>query len=142
MCSAIQEKNLQKLAGRLGNILESVTQKEYPEILEIKKQMLSFGALGALMSGSGPTVFGLFDDKKAAQKAFYSFDVCILWFVARARWGHFLFVLFSLPFCFNYLLVCRSGRDGPILFDRQKGSKNLVKGCRYLPPFDYTPNSV
>ncbi len=75
MCSAIQEKNLQKLAGRLGNILESVTQKEYPEILEIKKQMLSFGALGALMSGSGPTVFGLFDDKKAAQKAFYSFKI-------------------------------------------------------------------
>lgn len=75
MCQAIQEKDLKKLAGELGNILESVTQKEYPEILEIKKQMRFLGAVGSLMSGSGPTVFGLFDDKKAAQKAFYFFKV-------------------------------------------------------------------
>lgn len=58
----------------LCNDLESVTVAEYPEIEEIKQTLLSLGANGALMSGSGPTVFGLFRDKMAARNAFRSMD--------------------------------------------------------------------
>lgn len=75
MCQAIQSGLFSKMAACLGNSLESVTQREHPEILKIKEQMLAAGAAGTLMSGSGPTVFGLFDNRKAAQKAFYEFKV-------------------------------------------------------------------
>jgi 4-diphosphocytidyl-2-C-methyl-D-erythritol kinase len=54
----------------LGNDLEAVTVKRYPEIGEIKKELKQAGAVAALMSGSGPTVFGLFADKKKAQHSF------------------------------------------------------------------------
>ncbi len=61
--------------GRLlGNILESVTIPAYPVIDDIKKCMLRHGALGSLMSGSGPTVFGLFDDDSKAKEAY---DACL-----------------------------------------------------------------
>jgi 4-diphosphocytidyl-2-C-methyl-D-erythritol kinase len=49
--------------------METVTQGECPEIFEIKEKMLDFGAIGAVMSGSGPTVFGLFPDNQSAKKA-------------------------------------------------------------------------
>lgn len=55
------------IARHLGNVLESVTIKEYPIINNIKKIMTEYGALGTLMSGSGPSVFGLFKNKKEAQ---------------------------------------------------------------------------
>ncbi|MBR4345161.1 MAG: 4-(cytidine 5'-diphospho)-2-C-methyl-D-erythritol kinase [Lachnospiraceae bacterium] len=67
--SAIKDNSLYKLCSRLGNILEDVTFKQHPEISEIKEQMLSLGAAGALMSGSGPTVFGLFSDEEKAESA-------------------------------------------------------------------------
>ena len=54
----------------MGNVLETVTIPAYPVIGEIKKTMLECGALGSLMSGSGPTVFGIFEDKEKAEKAF------------------------------------------------------------------------
>lgn len=60
MIRAIKAQNLQGIADKLGNVLETVTVKEYPVIQEIKDKMLEFGAIGSLMSGSGPTVFGLF----------------------------------------------------------------------------------
>ncbi len=53
----------------LCNDLEKVTIGQYPEIASLKKQLLKHGALGALMSGSGPTVFGLFSDPHKAEKA-------------------------------------------------------------------------
>ncbi|NLX62633.1 MAG: 4-(cytidine 5'-diphospho)-2-C-methyl-D-erythritol kinase [Tissierellia bacterium] len=59
----IEEDNLIGLAKNMVNILETVVVKEYPIIEEIKKEMLEEGALGSLMSGSGPTVFGIFDDE-------------------------------------------------------------------------------
>ncbi|MCM1307282.1 MAG: 4-(cytidine 5'-diphospho)-2-C-methyl-D-erythritol kinase [Butyrivibrio sp.] len=58
----INNKSIYEVADRLGNVLESVTETEYPVIGELKAEMKKMGALGALMSGSGPTVFGLFDD--------------------------------------------------------------------------------
>lgn len=75
MVLAIREDDIVGITNRLGNILENVTLKVHPEIAGIKEQMLSAGALNALMSGSGPTVFGLFIDQAAAEKAFYSFKI-------------------------------------------------------------------
>ncbi len=69
MAEAIRRKDLDGVIGRLGNVLETVTEPAHPEIGKIKKIMLENGADGALMSGSGPTVFGLFRDRKAAEAA-------------------------------------------------------------------------
>lgn len=68
--AGIQEQDIHKIAGHLGNVLETVTVNEYPVIQKIKNQMLEDGAIGSLMSGSGPTVFGLFTDRKKAQNAY------------------------------------------------------------------------
>ena len=65
----IKTGDLDIIAKNLGNVLESVTAKEYPIINDIKKTMIEYGALGALMSGSGPSVFGLYRNKKEAQAA-------------------------------------------------------------------------
>lgn len=69
MILAMKKKDLLDLCAHMGNILESVTIKAHPEIAEIKKCMLEHGALGSLMSGSGPTVFGIFDDFEQANFA-------------------------------------------------------------------------
>ena len=66
----IKAKNLHDIAAHMGNVLETVTIPNYPVIDEIKKHMISHGAVGAMMSGSGPTVFGLFDDEDTAKKAY------------------------------------------------------------------------
>ena len=66
----IKAKNLYDIAAHMGNVLETVTIPNYPVIDEIKNHMLSHGAVGAMMSGSGPTVFGLFDDEATAKKAY------------------------------------------------------------------------
>lgn len=65
----IEKNNLKSIANQLCNVLEEVTIKEYPVINEIKKTLMEQGALGSLMSGSGPTVFALFDDKNKAKEA-------------------------------------------------------------------------
>lgn len=67
---AIHGKDIYGIAGKLGNVLETVTVKEYPIIQKIKDRLLEYGSIGALMSGSGPTVFGLFTNPKAAQDAY------------------------------------------------------------------------
>lgn len=59
MVAAIEGRNYEEICHQLGNVLESVTFKLHPEVQRIKDQMLRFGADGVLMSGSGPTVFGL-----------------------------------------------------------------------------------
>lgn len=66
---SIEEGSLEGLCGKLENVLESVTGREYPVIGEIEKEMKDAGALQAIMSGSGPTVFGIFREKEAAEKA-------------------------------------------------------------------------
>ncbi len=65
---AITNDDIVGIVDRLGNVLETVTVKKYPIIQSIKNEMLEQGALGALMSGSGPTVFGIYKDQTAAQK--------------------------------------------------------------------------
>lgn len=65
----LQEKNLHNLADHMGNILEEVTIPLHPEIAQIKALMKEQGAMNAMMSGSGPTVFGLYADKEKAELA-------------------------------------------------------------------------
>lgn len=59
MVQAIQQKEYELICHLLGNVLENVTLRMYPEVANIKDQMKRFGADAVLMSGSGPTVFGL-----------------------------------------------------------------------------------
>ncbi len=66
LLEAIRRGDLYGIAGHFGNILETVTIPAYPVIRDIKEFMLDYGAIGSLMSGSGPTVFGLFTNPKAA----------------------------------------------------------------------------
>lgn len=70
MVAAMEKKDLRRLASCMGNVLETVTVPAYPIIDEIKKCMVEQGALGAMMSGSGPTVFGIFDDQTQARRAY------------------------------------------------------------------------
>ena len=64
--SSINAQDIYGVADRLSNVLETVTESAYPIISEIKSTMVKEGALNAIMSGSGPTVFGLFDDLEKA----------------------------------------------------------------------------
>lgn len=72
MVEAIRRGDLKGMADKFGNVLELVTEQRYPVIGEIKDVMKRMGALNAMMSGSGPTVFGLFDSEKAAKKAYWA----------------------------------------------------------------------
>ncbi len=66
----IEEGDIVKTASCMGNVLESVTVPEHPVIGRIKDTMKQCGAMNSLMSGSGPTVFGLFDSEDAAKAAY------------------------------------------------------------------------
>lgn len=66
----IKAKNLQAIAADMGNVLETVTIPNYPVIAQIKEHMMEHGAVNSMMSGSGPTVFGLFEDEDTAAEAY------------------------------------------------------------------------
>lgn len=68
--SAIRLGDVAKVAREMKNVLETVTAVKYPEIEGIKRDLKHRGALGSMMSGSGPSVFGLFGDPEQAQRAF------------------------------------------------------------------------
>lgn len=70
MAKAIDQGDIYKVADLLGNVLEKVTISAHPVIGQIKKAMAEHGAIGTLMSGSGPTVFGLFVNPKTAAAAY------------------------------------------------------------------------
>ncbi len=65
----LEEGDLRQIARSMGNVLEDVTIPMHPVIAQIKQEMLEAGAIGAMMSGSGPTVFGLFENRAAARTA-------------------------------------------------------------------------
>lgn len=69
MITALKEGSLGGIVKRLGNVLEQVTVEAYPIVDDIKNGLRASGALGTLMSGSGPTVFGIFQDKEQADMA-------------------------------------------------------------------------
>ncbi len=72
MMKALEVQDLQALTACMkdGNVLETVTAAHYPVIQKLKDLMVHYGALVSLMSGSGPTVFGIFDNRQAAKKAY------------------------------------------------------------------------
>lgn len=67
---AIYSGNLQGVADRFLNVLEYVTAENHPEIKELERIMLEGGAINSMMSGSGPTVFGIYDSLKAAETSY------------------------------------------------------------------------
>lgn len=69
MIAALQKGDLDGIIGRLGNVLETVTVKAHPVIEQIRELLRKQGAENALMSGSGPTVFGIFKEKETAARA-------------------------------------------------------------------------
>lgn len=66
---AMRQKDLTAMTALLRNVLESVSAEKYPLIGQLKEAMLEAGASGSLMSGSGPTVFGIFDSMEKAAEA-------------------------------------------------------------------------
>jgi len=75
MIDAINEGDLKGITDRMANVLEDVTIKEYPVIEEIKNIMRENGAVNAMMSGSGPTVFGIYSDYEKAKAAYQLISV-------------------------------------------------------------------
>lgn len=69
MIQAIKSSDIKGVASRMENVLETVTVQEYPQIQKLKEIMLEENAMNALMSGSGPTVFGLFENMETAYRA-------------------------------------------------------------------------
>lgn len=69
MISALEQGDLKGITDRMENVMESVTEKKYPIITDIKKMMLGNGAMNTLMSGSGPSIFGVFRDEATARAA-------------------------------------------------------------------------
>lgn len=64
----LKENNIELLSKNMYNVLESITKEKYPIINEIEEIMINNRALGAMMSGSGPTVFGLYNNEEDAEK--------------------------------------------------------------------------
>lgn len=74
MVQALKTESLEGIADRMGNVLETVTIPAHPVIEMIKKNMVQNGAMNALMSGSGPTVFGIFREYDQAQAALQAME--------------------------------------------------------------------
>ncbi len=73
LLKAMKENDLQIVSQNLCNVLESVTERMYPIIKDIKRKLYEYQALGSLMSGSGPTVFGFYKDYQKAKSAYENF---------------------------------------------------------------------
>ena len=74
LINAIESKDIILLAKNMKNVLESVTEVKYPIISQMKIDMINMGADGSMMSGSGPSVFGLFSDKDAGKACYEYFE--------------------------------------------------------------------
>lgn len=69
LIKAIEKGNVYEMANHMGNVLETVTEKDHPIITTIKQQLRTYGAIVSQMSGSGPSVFGLFRREDQAKSA-------------------------------------------------------------------------
>ncbi len=70
MIEAINEGDIHKISDKMDNVLARVTEAEYPVVGEIRKAMMDCGAINSMMSGSGPTVFGLFETEEEMKNAY------------------------------------------------------------------------
>jgi 4-diphosphocytidyl-2-C-methyl-D-erythritol kinase len=82
LIKALDKKNIVELANNMVNIMETITIKQYHIIDEIKKKLINLGAVGSMMSGSGPSVFGIFLNEDSAEKAYRK--------IKSNRWESFL----------------------------------------------------
>lgn len=73
LIQAIEKNDVRFISNNLRNVMENVSFRKYNILRNIKSKIVSIGALGSLMSGSGPTVFGIFDDEEKAQQCFEYF---------------------------------------------------------------------
>lgn len=69
LIEALENGDLYEMCSNMGNVLEDVSIAHYPVLSAVKDDLRALGAIGAQMSGSGPTVFGIFDDEEKAQNA-------------------------------------------------------------------------
>jgi len=77
--SLIEKRDLKNLGKEMVNVLEAVTIKKYEVIGEIKERLVKLGAFGSMMSGSGPTVFGIFENRATAQKVYEEMSMDNRW---------------------------------------------------------------
>ncbi len=70
LISSMEKDDLKAVAYNMRNLLENVTLRKHKILIKIKEEMLQDGAVGSMMSGSGPSVFAVFDDMLKAQKSF------------------------------------------------------------------------
>ena len=73
MVSAIEAGDIKGIAENLSNVMGTVTENMHPIVRGIRRKMILNGAIGAVMSGSGPTVFGIFPDYETAKASHDSF---------------------------------------------------------------------
>ena len=73
LIKAMEQENLEDVCSNMKNLLENVTLRKYPVLKRIKEDMLKMGAMGSMMSGSGPTIFAFFDDMLKAQRCYDKF---------------------------------------------------------------------
>jgi 4-diphosphocytidyl-2-C-methyl-D-erythritol kinase len=92
MALAIQQSDRQGMLSRMSNIMESVTVKAYPKLALWKEKLLQLGAAASLMSGSGPTIFALFDTQSAAEQALTQFQA----FLPKDSFTHLVISDFSV----------------------------------------------
>lgn len=82
LITALNEKRIDVFAKNMKNVLETVTEEKYRIVKEAKDRLHKLGALGCMMSGSGPSVFGIFTDRQAAENAYKA--------VKNNKWDCFL----------------------------------------------------
>ncbi len=85
LIEGICEKNIDKIASSMGNVLEEVSLSDYPVLSTLKEELRELGAIGSQMSGSGPTVFGIFKNAEDAKKA------------KETLWGKYKTVYICMP---------------------------------------------
>ena len=73
LIKAMEEERLEDVCHNMKNLLENVTLRKYPVLKRIKEDMIKMGAMGSMMSGSGPTIFAFFDDMLKAQRCYDKF---------------------------------------------------------------------
>jgi 4-diphosphocytidyl-2-C-methyl-D-erythritol kinase len=81
-CQAFENRDFAYLSNMMNNDFEKVIIRRYPVVDSLKKRLLEKGAIMSAMTGSGPTVFGVFDSRDAAEKAFEAMKP-----FARGGWG-------------------------------------------------------
>ena len=83
--NGLRSRSIQAMAKGMVNVLEEVSLNDYPVLRELKEQLTEYGAVAAQMSGSGPTVFGIFTDRRKAE------------FAKRQLWGKYKTVYLCNP---------------------------------------------